>query len=258
MSTAPGPYNPANERRRLSQDAIILLYRLDYSRLVDPGEPGWPEAYWFLFTDAVASDANDVLLAGQLYRPMGIKFAGSKVISQGAPPRPSIQIVEVVPGAFADLVRATDDLKGARLRRTRIYRRHLDDGDQPDPSAVWWPPEEWVVIRKVKSNRLATEFQLGTKVDFEDTTLPAGRIEHNYCPWVYGPVRGPEDPALCTWTQGAGPYFKADDTPTANLAEDACGFRYTSCKLRFGARGLPLDFGGMPGIQRIAQPASRT
>jgi lambda family phage minor tail protein L len=256
-ATGPLTYNPANERRRLSQDAIILLYRLDYSRLA--GDEG-NETFMFLFTDAVGSGGEAILLNGKLHVSMPIQFAGSRVIAQGAPPRPSIRIVEVVPGTFADLVRATDDLKGARLRRSRIYRKHLDDGDAPDPAAVWWPPEEWVVLRKLASDSRATEFLLGSKADLEDVVLPGGRIEHNRCPFVYGPLRGPLDPVLCTWTPDpvTGPFFKADDTATAVPAEDACGFRYQSCKLRFTAQKKPLDFGGYPAIQRIAQPASRS
>jgi lambda family phage minor tail protein L len=91
----------------------------------------------------------------------------------------------------------------------------------------------------------------------EGVRLPAGRIEHNYCPHIYGPDRTSNDPVRCSWDNTAGPWFDADDQSVGTIGEDACGFRYTSCKARFTSIGKPLDFGGYPGIERIAQPGSR-
>jgi lambda family phage minor tail protein L len=44
-----------------------------------------------------------------------------------------------------------------------------------------------------------------------------------------------------------GSYWNANDQVVATLAEDACGKRLESCRLRFGATSR-LPFGGFPGL----------
>jgi len=60
----------------------------------------------------------------------------------------------------------------------------------------------------------------------------------NICQWVY---RSTE----CGYT-GTN-YFDTNDVPVASSANDVCGKRLTSCKLRFGATA-ELPYGSFPGI----------
>jgi len=247
---------PPNQARELEQDAIIILHELDYSKLA--GDPGNPD-FLYPFTDAANSNSQTLQHNGRSYFPMPLQFKGVRITTQGQQARPSLTVAEVVMGAFHSLVIPLRDLRGARLTRKRIYRRHLDDGSQPDVSAVFWPPEEWVVSRKIRASRALLEFELTSKVDFDQIDLPTGRLEHGWCPFVYGPNREAADPPLCSWTHdvvsppSSGPYFDAQNVEVFTPAEDNCSLDYQGCYLRFHARNLPLDFGGFPAIRRLTQ-----
>jgi len=106
----------------------------------------------------------------------------------------------------------------------------------PDPNAHW-PDETWYIDRKASENKVYIEFELTAPWDVQGVTLPRRKIIQNVCPWKYRS-------AECGYTGNA--VAKLDDTPTSNLAEDNCGRRITSCKLRNWPND-ELPFGGFPG-----------
>lgn len=256
MST--GAAIPQNEAFNLEQDAEIILNELDYSRIA--GDPGNLD-YLFPFTDARAVGGTMLALNGRSYNPLPLIFKGVRLTTQGQQARPSLTVAEVVGGAFHSLIIPLRDLKGAVLTRKRIYRKHLDDGEQPDPSAVLWPPEQWVISRKLRATGALLEFELASKVDFDQIDLPTGRLEHGWCPAVYGPKRTAADSARCSWTRGptaqvggVQQWFGPDNAPVTVAEDDDCSLSYEGCRLRFMVgRQLPLDFGGFPAIRRLVQ-----
>lgn len=101
-------------------------------------------------------------------------------------------------------------------------------------------PEVWFIDRKSGESNENVQFELASAFDLNGVQLPRRLIIANYCSWKsIGGYRGP----YCGYT--GGPVAKADDTPTAILAEDDCGGKISSCKLRDWPDDI-LNFGGFP------------
>jgi lambda family phage minor tail protein L len=218
----------------LSGDAIIDLYELDLLP-IDPTIPA--ASRFFRFVNWVIADGiTDISYGGEVYTPLPVIANGFELRAEGVPPSPAITIGNIGLEMTA-LVNTWDDLVGARLRRRRVLRRYLDDQSTADPTAHW-PDEIWVVQQKDSENKLAVTFKLSTAFDLDGVRLPGRRALRFTCPWVY---RGVE----CGYSGGA--VATAKDVPTANLADDVCGKRLSSCRLRYGSGDLP--YGGFPGLQ---------
>ena len=78
------------------------------------------------------------------------------------------------------------------------------------------------------------------KTDSPNKKVPQRQLIGNICQWAY---RSSE----CSYT--GSNYWKADDTVASTLAQDVCGKRLSSCKLRFGANG-DLPYGSFPTAGR--------
>lgn len=232
--------NPNQALRATVVDHVVQLLELDYSRLLG-NAPGTNVQRFAPHTD---TEGHAVALGGVEYPPIPVELRGFQRRIEGSQPRPAVQMANGH-GFMSQLIEEVGDLVGATLLRKRIFARHLDGGDDPDPSQVWEPVEEWIVERKSQENYLRIEWELSAPVDVEQFDLPAGRIEPNLCRWLYKSVE-------CGWVPGAGPYF---DRNGASVAEpqDECGLRSEDCRLRFQARNEPLRFGGFPSAGRIVR-----
>ena len=214
-------------------DAIIDLYRLDLLPIeptIDPGDR------YFYFVNWNVSDGISVSYAGETYTPIPLIVSGFEMRAQGVPPSPALTVGNI--GLeMTGLVNTWDDLVGAKLRRRRVLRRYLDDQVTADPNAHW-PDELWVVQQKDSENKLAVTFKLSTAFDLDGVRLPARRALRFTCPWIYRS-------AECGYS--GGPVANAKDQATSDPAQDMCGKRLSSCRLRFGNGDLP--YGGFPGMQ---------
>lgn len=121
----------------------------------------------------------------------------------------------------------------------------VDDDAQMDLAAhgtgdgtARFPDEVWYIDRISSENQQLVEFELASKLELTNVLLPR-RTVVEHCPWRY---RGTE----CGYT--GGPVAKADDSSTTSLADDQCGKRLRSCKLRY-PNALSLPFGGFPGAR---------
>ena len=132
-----------------------------------------------------------------------------------------------------------NDLGGAKVSRIRTLKKFLDGESGADPHARF-PTEVWYVDRKASENRNVVVFELASEFDLPNTLVPRRQLIGNVCQWAY---RSSE----CSYT--GSNYWKADDTTASSLAEDKCGKRVSSCKLRFGANG-ELPFGSFPTAGR--------
>ena len=120
--------------------------------------------------------------------------------------------------------------------RIRTLKKYLDGEAGADPHAKF-PDEIWYVDRKANENRAAVEFELASKFDLAGVMLPRRQIIANVCQWQY---RSGE----CGYT--GSNYFNDQDQIVGTLAQDVCGKRVSSCKLRFGDTA-ELPFGSFPG-----------
>ncbi len=217
----------------LSGDAVIDLYRLD---LLPIDSSIAPENRFVYFVNWVVTDGQPVSYAGDTHIALPLQAGGFEMRSEGVPPSPAITIGNIGLQMTA-LVNTWDDLVGAKLRRRRVLRRYLDDQTTADPNAHW-PDELWVIQQKDNENKLAVTFKLSTTFDLDGVRLPGRRALRFTCPWIYRS-------AECGYSGGA--VATAKDVPTSNIANDQCGKRLSSCRLRFGNGDLP--YGGFPGLQ---------
>lgn len=188
--------------------------------------------------------AESIWFQGFEYLPWPIEAEGFARTSSSTP-TPTLTVSNYE-GRITALCMAYQDMVGALLTRKRTLVKYLDPQSFPgdvnpdaDPTQEF-QPEIWIVERKAYEDRDKVQFELASAMDLEGQQLPARIIISARCLWLsIGGYRG----EYCTYAGGA--VAKADDTPTAVLAEDKCGGRVSSCKLRFGA-DAELPFGSFP------------
>ena len=223
--------------QRLAPGAIVDLFELD------PTAIGGTVVR---FHAGVNELGGDVVWQGLTYTRFPIEADGFEWSGTGTLPRPKIRVANVT-GLVGALARELQDLVGAKLTRRRTFVKYLDavnftGGVNPtaDPNCGF-PDEIWFVDRKSAENGLYVEWELSAAFDVAGTMLPRRQCIQNVCTWRY---RGAE----CGYT--GGPVADRNDRPVTLLAEDDCGKRLASCKLRFGVYS-ELPFGAFPGVGLI-------
>ncbi len=224
----------ASDIQSLEPGAIVELFELDPTALGG-------ETVWF---HAGTNELNTpVVWQGIEYSPYPVEASGFELSGRGTMPQPKMRVADVT-SIISALCVELDDLLGAKLTRRRTLVKYLDAlnfaggiNATADP-AQEFANEVWFVNRKVEQRPgLYVDFELAAPFDLSGKQLPGRQCIANTCPWRY---RGAE----CGYAGGA--VATANDTPTAVLADDVCGKRLTSCKLRFGAFAQ-LPYGGYPG-----------
>ncbi|MBE7419825.1 MAG: phage minor tail protein L [Ideonella sp.] len=218
---------------RLQHAAVVELYELDATML--GGDV-------LTFHSGRNELVAPVVWQGVTYQPFPIEVEGFELSGQGPLPRPTLRVANVL-GLMGVLIRQYKGLKGAKLTRRRTLAKYLDavnfaGGVNPgaDPDAHY-PDDVYHLDRQVQRDRTMVVYELASPMDVAGVMLPRRQIVHGFCPWIY---RGPD----CGYT--GAPVAKEDDTATALLAEDKCGHRLSSCRLRQWPNN-ELSFGGFPG-----------
>jgi lambda family phage minor tail protein L len=220
----------------LEPNAIIELFQLH----LDATLHGSSDIYYF-HNGVNAAVTGNVVWNGQSYVRLPLEATGFDYSSSGSLPRPKLAVSNIGSSITAlllqvNLITAGNDLGGAKVVRIRTLKKYLDGEAGADPHAKF-PDEIWYVDRKSNENRAVVEFELASKFDLVGVMLPRRQIIANVCQWVY---RGGE----CGYT--GSNYWNTQDQVVGTLAQDACGKRISSCKLRFGATA-ELPFGSFPG-----------
>ncbi len=230
MST---PESITSEIQKLEPSAIIELFELDASSI--GGE-------LLRFHSGTNKLNENIFWQGNEYVRYPIQASGFEFSSSGTLPRPKMSVSNYL-SAISTLLLELDDLIGAKVTRKRTLKKYLDAVNfvggvnaDADPDAAF-PDEIFFIDRKSIENRNVVEFELACSFDLSGVQLPRRQIIQNICSWRY---RGGE----CGYT-GTN-YFTASDQSTAFAANDSCGKRLSSCKLRFGTLSQ-LPFGGFPG-----------
>ena len=191
-----------------------------------------------------ANVSGNITFASQAYTRQPIEAKGFRYSTKGTLPRPTLTIANTGSVMTTLLLLVNDitvgnDLGGATVRRIRTLKKFLDGESDADPNARF-PTEIWYVDRKASENRNAVVFELASEFDLPNTSVPRRQLIGNICQWAY---RSTE----CSYS--GSNYWKADDSVATSLAQDKCGKRVSSCKLRFGANG-ELPFGSFPTTGR--------
>ena len=226
------PDNIALQLAQLEHDAIIELFALDATML------GGDLLHFHAGTNALG---GDVVWQGVTYVRFPIEVEGFALRAEGPLPRPTLRVSNYQ-GLIGTLVRQYRGLRGARLIRRRTLAKYLDavnfaGGNADADPLAGYPDEMWELDRQARRDKLLVEYELVSPLDVAGVMLPRRQITSSFCPWVYRS-------ADCGYTGPA--VAKADDTATSSLAQDVCGHRLSSCRLRQWPAG-ELGFGGFPG-----------
>mgnify|MGYP003345584130 FL=1 len=227
------PPNAETLRPRLA--AAVDLYTLDITVLLPPGSV---DQAIYHFCNWSQVNGSDVAYRGNTYTALPLEASGFERNTSGQLERPNITFANVGL-AITGLTNTYEDLVGATVSRIRTLTTYLDGEPGADPDA-YWGPDEWIVEQKSSENKLAVTFQLAVAFDLEGRSLPARRMLREQCQWIYKSNIG------CHYDGTAG-YYDINDNVVGSSAQDVCGKRLDSCKLRFGA-GTRLPFGGFPGL----------
>lgn len=227
-----------SQAQALAQDAIITLYELDTSRTGGGIVRLAPEPI----------NGQPVRFGGNEYFAFPIQASGFDYSGKGPMPRPRLT-VSALDMALMSLVLTTDDLVGMPIKRLRTYRRHLDDGTDPDSGALF-PADHFVVERKTSHNKTELQFELSSQLDQEGRGIPARQILRDSCSHRYRFRSGTDfsyEGTTCPYS-GEACFTASGEVTTAD--KDRCGKRLTDCKLRFG-QWAELPFYGFPGVGRF-------
>ena len=224
------------ELAKINPSAIIELFELR----LDSTLHGSSDVYRF-HAGANADVDGNIVFNSQTYTRIPIKADGFEYSNTGTLPRPTLSIsnLDSTMTTLLLLVNATtagNDLGGAEVRRIRTLKKYLDGESTADPNARF-PEERWFVDRKASESRDAVTFELASKFDLAGQKIPKRQVIANVCQWKY---RSSE----CSYT--GSNYFDVNGNSVSTLAEDVCGKRVASCKLRFGDTA-ELPFGSFPG-----------
>lgn len=223
--------------QKLNPGKIIEMFELDLTTLGDD-ILRWHSGVNFV--------GDNLVWNGETYTRYPVEAKGFERNSKGTLPKPKLKVANVT-GLIGAIARSLDDMVGAKLIRRRTFSRYLDAVNFPggvnpeaDPNCAF-AEEIWFVDRKSAENGLFLEFELASAFDVRGKKLPGRQCIQNVCTWGYRS-------AECGYA--GGPVADRNDVPTANPADDLCGKRLGSCKLRFG-EFAPLPFGGFPGVGLI-------
>lgn len=247
---------------KLEPEAIIELFHLEFTSATNGANDN---LYFHAGTNGIPVS---LVFDGVTYTAAPVEADGFEKKVNGALPRPTLRVANVNNAITSLMHRSTNPINPlmGKVTRIRTCKKFIDavnffdqvytyqDGDtaitQGGDTLVFaahgtgdgtarFPDETWYIDRISSENQQLVEFELASKLELTNVLLPR-RTVVEHCPWKY---RGVE----CGY--GDGPAVaKADDTPTTNLADDQCGKRLRSCKLRYPAP-LPLPFGGFPGAR---------
>jgi lambda family phage minor tail protein L len=220
----------------LAPSAIIELFELQLDNTLH----GSTDVYRF-HAGSNADVTGNITFDGNAYTRFPVQADGFEMRSGGTLPQPTLTIANLdgTMTTILALVNATttgNDLTGATVRRIRTLKRYLDGESTADPNARF-PTEVWRISRKATETRDLVVFELASEFDLAGQFLPKRQIVANTCQWIY---RSSE----CSYT--GTDYFDVNGNTVSTEAEDVCGKRIASCKLRFGENGT-LPFGSFPG-----------
>lgn len=224
------------ELASFSPSAIVELFELT----LDSTLHGASDTYrWH--NGCNANVTGNIVWNGNSYVRLPIQADGFEYSNTGTLPRPTLTVSNIEGNitTLLILVNATtagNDLGGATVKRIRTLKKYLDGESAADPHAKF-PDEIWYVDRKASENRDSVSFELASKFDLAGIMLPKRQVIANICQWKY---RSTE----CGYT--GSNYWNVNDQSVATLAEDKCGKRLSSCKLRFG-EAAELPYGSFPG-----------
>ncbi len=204
----------------------------------------------YYFTPMTTNSGTSVYYDSQEYSPIPAKLEGVEYKSDGKLPRPILTVANVS-SSFSALVNSYNDGLGAKLTRRKTFKKHLDDGADPDNSAQF-RVETYILERKTMQNKFNIMWELVSVIDNESLRIPkrqciAENCSHRYRVW---------DGDSFDYTNATCPYTDANywDATGEVVADedDDCGRHLYDCRLRYGDTSKP--YRGFPGVGKLGYP----
>jgi lambda family phage minor tail protein L len=254
-------------QQSLTPGREIQLFTLDTSAIEKLDGSGYGSVY--RFCSSFRESSRTITFNSLIYTPIAIEATGFETLGKGVLPSPRLKIANTNL-EMTTIMQDLGDPVGAQLTRFLTFEPYLDDGDEPDPEAIFLP-QVYLIDRKVKETRQMVEFELSASMDQAGRMLPKRQILRDACTHIYRrwdasavPPAFDYSKATCPW-QGdqqvrepadlEAPYFLNDDTKTNDPSLDNCGKRLRSCEVRHapedGSIRLDLPTRAFPGVARI-------
>lgn len=232
----------ATDAQKLYQDTLVDLFILD-TRAYEGGG--------LLRFTPTSDGGNSLWHDGHEYTSVPIQAEGFTWTSTGTLPRPTLTIA-VQDISFLSLVLSSRDLLGCPVTRLRTYRKYLDDGSHPDPSATY-PPDYFVINKKAEETRNKLSFELTPKSDQEGRKIPALQVIRDTC--MHRFRQWDEDAGAWDYAHATCPYagekmYNINGEETLDPTKARCGKRGSDCEAHFG-KNATLPMWAFPGVARI-------
>lgn len=226
-----------NDLQSLTPGNVVDMYE------IDTGAYGLGVMRYSPF---VNEKGTDIVWQGNLYVRFPVVVEGYKKSSQGTLARPTMTMANVG-GLLSPLLRAYNNLLGAKVTRKRTLVKYLDainfvEGNGSADYNSHFPDEIYFIDRKAGEHDEAVTMELAVAWDVTGVKLPLRQIIRDVCQYEYrGPDCGYSGPAVA----------EIDDTPTTDPLKDKCSKKGTGCKLRYGQQAqLPASFFPAVGLIR--------
>lgn len=172
------------ESNLANPSALVELWSLDLTPI------GVSTTYYFC--NMSSNSCQPIVFNGISYTPFPIKGEGFALDGKGSIPRPKLTVSNIN-GFVSAMLLQNGQLNGAVVTRIRVPARFLDAANFQSPTPTWvtpdptgsWPPEPWVVNRKVTENPQVVTFELSSPIELQNIKLPFRQIIANVCRWKY-------------------------------------------------------------------------
>lgn len=225
--------------QQLDCDALITLFYLDALRL---------GAATYRFCSQL-DNGHHVSFGGFEFPPIPVTSSGWDITSNGALPRPTMQISTLSP-AINGLIREFGDGVGAIIHRIQTFERFLDGHANPDGTMC--AVDIYRVERKTDEAPGYISWELATPFDIEGAKIPGRQILRDTCTHIYrmwDPATNSFNYDIATCPYAGSRYFSANGNAVSLPSLDICGKRLSDCEKRFV--GQPLPTRAFPGVARV-------
>lgn len=146
---------------------------------------------FFRFHGSKNFSAN-LIFQGNEYIFLPCEFSSFETTSEGKQSRPILKISNIN-NYISKILKDRNDLIGKKVYRKRILGKDLDtvnfkDGINPfgvSAFNTYISNDKFILNLKKSENKETVEFELVTKVDLENLTLPSRKITNDTCSWGY-------------------------------------------------------------------------
>jgi lambda family phage minor tail protein L len=165
----------------LNPTAVIDLFQLDLRPVGAVLTGNWNGVLYFHSGNQI--NRTDIIFQGVEYAQWPVDTKGFEWSTAATQPRPQVTFSNVL-GPFTQMNLQYGGLVNAKLTRIRTFAKFLDGMPEADSSA-YFPPESWVINRKVQEDREVCVYELANPMDVEDISLPRRIVLADQCRWLY-------------------------------------------------------------------------